>query len=970
MNMKLRSVLLLAGCMVVLAACGPKYSYESVKNDPLKTRIYTLPNGLKVYMNVNRETPRIQTYVAVRVGSKNDPHETTGLAHYFEHLMFKGTEQFGTQDYAAEKPMLDEIEQLFERYRKTTDEAERKAIYHRIDSISYEASKIAIPNEYDKLMSAIGAEGTNAYTGYDQTVYVEDIPSNQVENWVKIQADRFQHPVTRGFHTELETIYEEKNMSLTNDSRKVTEAMLVALFPNHPYGTQTVLGTQENLKNPSITNVRNYHKTWYVPNNMAICMSGDFDPDETIRLIDKYFGSMEPNDSLPKLQFGEQPAIDAPIVTEVYGPDAENVTVAWRLGGAASEDADILPLVNGVLYNGQAGLFDLDLLQEQKVLSAFAGASTLADYGVMMLQGRPKQGQTLDEVKELMLAEVDKLRRGDFDEGLIAATIANYKAQVMNYLDSNEGRADFYVNTFIDGIEWKDQVEALDRLSKFTKEDVVKFAQERFGDNNYALIYKREGEDPSVQKMAKPDITPIFMNRDTTSAFLRAIRDTPVKPIEPRFVDFKRDMGQLRAKNGIPVLYKKNETTDLFTLIYLYEVGNNNDPAINLASSYLQYLGTDSLNAGELARAFYDIACSFGITAGSDRTYVTISGLAENMPKAMELTEQLMNRAVPDEAILAALKADILKGRADAKLNQGSNFQRLVSYAIYGPDCLKATTLSNEQLAAISSEELLGKIRDFRNREHRILYYGPESESRLLTELGTYHNCSSELQPVPEKVVWPMLETPANKVVIAPYDANQIYMQMVSNRGEKFDPEVDAVRTLYNAYFGGGMNAIVFQEMREARALAYSASAGLVSPSRVDKPYFYQTFIATQNDKMPQAIAAFDEIINNMPESPAAFELAKESVLTGIRTQRFTKDGVLWYFISMEDLGIDYDRSKRIFEEVPSLTLDDVKAFQEKWVKGRTYTYCILGDKETLDLDYLRSLGPVEEVERDEIFGY
>ena len=221
--------------MATACAETSPFKYESVPNDPLKARIYTLDNGLKVYMTVNKETPRIQTYIAVRVGGKNDPAETTGLAHYFEHLMFKGTQRFGTQNYEQEKPMLDQIEQLFEVYRKTTDEAERQAIYHQIDSVSYEASKLAIPNEYDKLMSAIGATGTNAYTGFDQTVYVEDIPSNQIDNWAKIQADRFENNVIRGFHTELETVYEEKNMSLTSDGRKVYEAVLTALFPDHPY---------------------------------------------------------------------------------------------------------------------------------------------------------------------------------------------------------------------------------------------------------------------------------------------------------------------------------------------------------------------------------------------------------------------------------------------------------------------------------------------------------------------------------------------------------------------------------------------------------------------------------------------------------------------------------------------------------------------------------------------------------------
>ena len=306
----------------MLAAACSKYKYETVAGDPLNTRIYTLDNGLKVYMSVNKEAPRIQTYIAVKVGGKNDPAETTGLAHYFEHLMFKGTQQFGTSDYAAEKPMLDEIESLFEVYRKTADEAERAAIYRRIDSISYEASKIAIPNEYDKLMSAIGANGTNAFTSQDMTVYVEDIPSNQIDNWAKIQADRFKNPVIRGFHTELETIYEEKNMSLTQDSRKVWEAMDAALFPNHPYGTQTVLGTQEHLKNPSITNVRNYHKTYYVPNNMAVCVSGDFEPDEMVATIEKYFGDMQPNPNLPELQFEPEKPITTPVVKEVYGRHA------------------------------------------------------------------------------------------------------------------------------------------------------------------------------------------------------------------------------------------------------------------------------------------------------------------------------------------------------------------------------------------------------------------------------------------------------------------------------------------------------------------------------------------------------------------------------------------------------------------------------------------------------------------------
>ena len=562
---KIISFLSLAVIILLAAACKETspFKYESVPNDPMKARIYTLDNGLKVYLTVNKETPRIQTYIAVKVGGKNDPAETTGLAHYFEHLMFKGTQMFGTQNYEMEKPLLDRIEQLFEVYRKTTDEAERKEIYHQIDSISYEASKYAIPNEYDKLMAAIGANGTNAYTGFDMTVYTEDIPSNQVDNWAKIQADRFENNVIRGFHTELETVYEEKNMSLTSDGRKVYEAVLSALFPDHPYGTQTVLGTQENLKNPSITNIKNYHNTWYVPNNMAICMSGDFDPDKTIEVINKYFGHLQPNPNLPKLPVTHESPVKAPVVKEVLGVDAENVTLGWRFPGASSPEEDLLNLTGEIVNNGKAGLLDVDLVQQQKVLSCYAGTYGMADY-------------TLDDVKNLFLAEIEKLKKGDFDEGLLEAAINNYKLMQMYRLDNNSSRADMFVSAFINGVDWKDEVAQLERLSKVTKQQIVDFANKYFGDN-YALIYKREGKDPNEKKIDKPKITPIVMNRDSSSVFLKEIQAVEVAPIEPVFLDYDKDLQKLTAKSDIPVLYKQNMTNDVFSLMYVFEMGTNND---------------------------------------------------------------------------------------------------------------------------------------------------------------------------------------------------------------------------------------------------------------------------------------------------------------------------------------------------------------------------------------------------------
>ena len=953
-------------CLCVLSCSR----YETVKNDPLKTKIYTLDNGLKVYMSVNKEEPRIQTYIAVKVGGKNDPSETTGLAHYFEHLMFKGTTHFGTSDYEAEKPLLDEIESLFETYRKTTDPAERAALYHRIDSVSYEASKISIPNEYDKLMAMIGAEGTNAWTSQDETVYTEDIPSNQIDNWARIQADRFRNGVIRGFHTELETIYEEKNMSLTQDSRKMWEALDEALFPHHPYGTQTVLGTQEHLKNPSITNVKKYHDTYYVPNNIAICVAGDFNPKEMVAAIEKYFGDWEPNPDIPVLQFEKETPITAPIEREVFGLEAEQVLLGWRLTGASElKNAAVAEIAGSVLCNGTAGLMDLDLNQQQKVLGAMAGTNMQPDYGSFLAMGRPKEGQTLEEVRDLMLAEVAKLRAGEFDEDLIAATINNLRLDKMQQLEHNSSRAVAYVNAFINGVDWKDAAVELDRYAAVTKDDIVAWANEFLPENGYAVVYKRTGVDNTVQKIAAPKITPIVTNRDKQSAFLAEIQQTEVKPISPVFVDFAKDMSKMSIAPGIDALYKKNELNDIFTLRFEIKTGVEEDPALRFAFDYLQYLGTADMTAEQLASRMYELACSYSFNAGTNRTVINLTGLGENMPEALRLMEDLMMNAVPDEAILQNLKMDMVKGRADAKMAQRSCFSALQTYLMYGGDYVKKTTLSNEAMMALTSEELLAKVKAILGNEHRVLYYGPATEPALKKAILENHLIGENLTPLEE--VYPARQlTPENKVVLAQYDAKQLYYLQYSDRGETFEPAANPEISLYNEYFGGGMNSIVFQEMREARGLAYSAFAFLGSPSYKADTYSFIAFIATQNDKMQQAVEAFADIINEMPESEAAFSIAKDGILSRLRTERTTGFSVLNAYESCERLGLDQPLDKELFEKVQNMTLADVKAAQEKWVKGRTYTYGILGDQNDIDTHYLAGIGPIQVVSLEELFGY
>lgn len=702
---------------------------------------------------------------------------------------------------------------------------------------------------------------------------------------------------------------------------------------------------------------------------MAICLSGDFNPDEMIKTIDKYFGAMVPNPELPALPVTHDSPIKDIITKEVLGVDAENVSLGWRFPGTNHPDNELLPLVSRILYNGKAGLIDLNLNQQQKVLSSYAYTLGLSDYDMLFINGRPKQGQTLDEVKELFLAEIAKLKSGDFDEGLLEASINNFKLQEMFRMDENRGRADAFVSAFISGRDWANVIGRLDRLSKVTKQQIVDFANKYFEDN-YVVIYKREGKDPNELKIDKPSITPLAVNRDTASAFLKEIQAAKVQPIEPVFLDFSKDMQILEAKSSIPVLYKQNTSNDIFSLLYVFDMGTENNKNLGTAFEYMKYLGTSTKTLKEINEEFYRLACYFNVHPGTDRTYVSLEGLKENMPKAMALFEEILSDAQVNEEAYKNLAADIVKKRVDAKLNQSQNFNRLIQYAIWGPNSPTTYLPTTAELQQMNPTVLVDMIHQINSFEHKILYYGPESKESLLAIINKQHHVPAKLKPVPFPVDFKREVTSENKILFAHYDAKQIYYSAISNRGESFDPALNPIVNMYNEYFGGNMNSIVFQEMREARGLAYSAGAFLISPSKKKDPYIYRTFIATQNDKMLDAIQAFDEIINDMPESEKAFNLAKDALITRLRTERITKYDVLWTYLYAQDLGLTVDSRKELYEKVPAMTLADVKAFQEKWVKDRKYTYCILGDEKDLNLKGLEPYGKVKKLSREELFGY
>lgn len=946
------------------------YTYTIVENDPTKTRMYKLDNGLTVYITVYKNQPRIQTYIPVRTGSKMDPADATGLAHYLEHMLFKGTDKFGSKDYEKEKPLVDEIISLYEKYKSTKDEKKRKQIYRQIDSVSGLAAKYAIANEYDKMMSIIGATGTNAYTSVEQTVYTNDIPSNSLEKWIKIEAERFRNPVMRLFHTELEAVYEEKNISLDDDNDKVWDELFLNLYPTHQYGTQTTIGTIEHLKNPSIKKVIEYYNTYYVPNNMAIVLSGDLDPEKTIELIDKYWGS-KPSKEVPEFKPSVEKPIKGPIEKDVFGQEAEYLMMAYRFPGANTRENDLATMVDMILANSAAGLLDLNLNQNQKVLASGSFVVTNKDYSAHVLYGNPREKQKLEEVKDLLLEQVEKVKKGEFPEWLPQAIINDLKLSAIKSQESNRSRAGNIVEAFVKDIPWEDEVNRIQRLEKITRQEIIDFAQKNYKDN-YVVVYKRTGEDKNVQKVEKPQITPVEVNRQDRSQFLTEISEMTTEEIQPVFVDYNNDMLVTSVKNDIPLLYKKNEENELFNLSIVFDIGSYNNKKLPLAAGYFEYLGTSKYSPSQLKEEFYKLGCSYSISTGEDQTVLTLSGLNENFDKAFILLESVITDLKAENKALKNLVSDVLKVRADNKLNKETIlWDAMYSYGRYGARSPYTDIFTESELESLNPDELISIIKDLPNYKQKILYYGPLSSESISYKLNSEYTLTNGiLKDAPVPVKYEELATGENTVYVVNYpDMVQAEILMMTKK-DLYDKEKIPYIALYNEYFGGGMAGIVFQELRESKALAYSTFSSYSIPQKKDRSHYNIAYIGTQSDKLPEAMAGLFGLLNEMPVSEITFNSAKDNLVQKFNTERITKSGVLNSYLSAQKLGLDHDIRKDIYEKAKTITIEDIKKFQADNVKDSKYTIMVLGDKNKLDIETLSKYGNVKYLTLEEIFGY
>lgn len=933
-------------------------------NDPLGAHIYELDNGLQVYLTENHEEPRFYTEIAVKAGSKNDPANATGLAHYLEHLLFKGNQQLGTLDYAAEKPYLDQITALYEQHFNTTDPDERAQIYAEINRVSQQAAQYAIPGEFDALYNSMGATAVNAHTSDEETVYKVDLPSNRLEQWAAIESNRFINPVFRLFHTELETVYEEKNRGLDDRDRVSYYALREALYKKHPYGQQTTIGDAEHLKNPSLVYIQNFYDTYYVPNNMAIFISGDIDIDSTIKTISEAFGKWT---AKPVPEVG--PWIEDPIQgverTTVRFRGEEEVDIAFRTVPNGHPDKEALMLVDMILDNRTAGLINLNLNQAQAVQAAGSSPQFLNDYGSQHLWGIPKQGQTLEEVEQLLLDQIALVKAGEFEDWIIPAIVNDFKKSQKQGLESNTARVGNMRSAFIQGDDWDHYVAEISRLEQVTKQDIVRVANQYFGSNYIAL--QRIDEQQDIPQVEKPQIDPVNIDPTRQSEFAASILAMPYEEIEPTYVQLGVDYQVVEYAPGVPLYYAPNPLNDLFSFSISVEVGTEENDALGLATALLEKSGTGDLTAEELQKEWYRLGSEFGVGAGANESSIRISGLDEQFDATLDLMLDVVRNPSVDEATLDELKSIILKSRMDQKQDPRAISQALFLYNRYGEESPMLKSMSTEQIEAESVASLEELVSNLLKYKHTLSYTGSMPLDELLTHLHAHYEVPAELMDTPAYRFRTAREIDSNQIYVVNQPTAQAQVRIEFPDGT-YDESLTVPATLYNSYFGSGMSSVVFQELREARALAYSAAAQYAQGGRIGAENLGLGVIGSQNDKTVEAIGAFLDLFENLPVSGERFDVTKNSLENLYRTSTVGFRQVNGTVRSWERLGIVGDPRASRFAQLQNSTLEDMLAFQRRNIAGKPKLISIVGDMSRIDAEALAEFGEVTELQVDQLF--
>jgi predicted Zn-dependent peptidase len=927
---------------------------------------HTLDNGLTVFLSPNHETPRFYAEIITRAGSKHDPETNTGLAHYLEHLLFKGTSSFGTIDFEKEKPLLDQITQLYEERSAEQNETKREEIYKKINEISIQAASFAVPNEMDRVYGNMGGKGINAHTWHEETVYKVDLPANRLVHWAKIESERFANPIFRLFHTELETVYEEKNRSIDNKDRLLNSKVNDLLFKVHPYGQQPTLGTIEHLKNPSIKEIENFYNTHYVPENMAICISGDIDPDETIKIIEEHFSSWKAKAPLrPEPKWEEKPLSGREFVQVQYLGE-EQILLAFRTAPKHHSDYHALRLMDMIIDNSVAGLINLDLVEKQKVRSAGCFPQNYNDHGVHFFYGIPKDGQSLEDVEKLLLAQIKRVKEGDFEDWVLPAVITDFKKMEKENRENNAKRVELMRDTFLSFVDWETTNKEIEELEKLTKQDIIRVANLYYGEN-YVAGYRvdKQHKLPSIEK---PKIDPLDIDPDKESIFMENVNAIPFEPFKPKFIEEGENYTIKEIVPGIKLIHVNNPLNDLFTLEMRMEVGSRHLPLLPYAKRMLDRSGAGNINSNDLKIEWYKLGTDFAFAVRESLSSMVMTGLDENFEDSLKLGRDLIEKPNISNETWDETKNIILAEREDEQKDPRAISNALAHFHRYGMRSRYIERPSDKDLNATNVETLRVMLKSILQAEKTVLYYGPKSPDEVIHSISQgFIGISNEIiNPKPFDVLR-SLKAKQNQIYFFDKEMAQAQVRLEFSVGT-YDENKMPASQLFNEYFGGGMAGLVFQELREARALAYSAWAHFFTPSLPEEENLLVGSIGCQADKTIEAVVAFMDLLENMPINQTRWQSAHSSLLSSYRTNPIPYRSTPGFVYDVMALGLSGDPRRDRFKIVEGADIKTLEEFYNNSIKPKAKLLSIVGDSNKIDLKELEKIGTISLIKEEQLF--
>jgi len=930
---------------------------------------FTLPNGLKVYLSRNPAKPRFYAQVVINAGSKQDPADATGIAHYLEHMLFKGSDEMGTQNFAKEKALLDKITALYEQHFQSKDPAQRKELLKQINALTVEASQFAIPGELDSIYARLGAEGLNAYTSNEETVYLVDMPSNRLEQWAKVESERFKDPVFRLFQSELETVYEEKNISMDDKDDLLWEAVAAQLYKKHPYGQQTTLGTVEHLKNPSLQKMYAFYHQYYVPNNMALVISGDIDLAATRKLVEKYFGVWQKR-PVPPFEVAKETPLRQREQIDVNYKGEEKVMLAFPTVAYGHPDHDTLTLIDMLLDSGDFGLIKLNLVQTQQLRAAGSSPWSNRDYGSEHLYAIPREGQSLAEAEKLLLQELEKVKQGKFDEKHLQGIALDYEISLKRRLESNQGRAALISESFLKGQSLEYLLSAPARFKKISKAQVVAAAQKYFG-NHYVAGYRHDKEY-SFPKIEKPELGKMSLSPNQRSAFAQAVENVNPAPIQPRWVDYNKDFKISAFAPGVLFHTAVNPNNDLFDFTVSYDYGDKHQPGFCTVMDDLNFAGTGKDKAADVARRFFEMGVKASFSCGDYGFLMRLQGLDSQFEPALKLGEAVLWNAQLDEERFQAKLQNLLSDRADEKKDPKTLRQALRNYIRYGEKSGFIDRPSAAELKKLNSLSYSSFRDQLRKQNFKLYYTGQLPRDQVEKLLHAHHQPTQITVPLLNPRQAPELallnrNSQAVKIYFLDNPSVQSQIDLVIP-GQSVKPEEMLLNSFYNEYMDGGMGAVMFQEVREARALAYSTWSYYLQGSRLGDQDQMMGYIGTQADKTVEALKLFVTLMKSPPKSASHFERAMRALENRYRSEVIDYTGVLGRFQYWSDLGLDKDPRPEEFSRLPKLTLDQLFDYLNQKVASQPLTFTVVGDKTKIDLKALQTLGEVEEIKVESLF--